>query len=497
MKKKIASPLIVLLAAAAIIAGAQAAPAQEKTPMDFAARKYARTTDKTAQDKPVEPEPAKPLPPMPDLSDISEPHPAPTADQTALDMEQSAHRAIETNPQIQSAKAALRGAIEGKKSALGALGPSGNVSGSWQTQSLNTAYKSSLNSSIGAANSWMLDLNVHQNLFVGFRLLSTYQKAALAKDSAEAGVAAAELSLLNAVQLSFLSLLKARSDVKNAEDSVANLTSQLTMSRAFYEVGLVPRLDVLQNETALANGQQTLIAARNSVLTQEAQLNSYLSYPLEQQVNYVGELSYLPFAMNLEQCLDQAYKNRPDLYVAVKSVEIAAKDAKIAISGMYPQVAADLDYITSTNRSGISSDNLNYDQQVWQAKLSMKWTAWDWGSTYFGYAQAVENVKKMYADMVTLRLNIGFQVKSSFLNILNAAKQIRVAKTGLDSARENYRMAVARYKAQIGTSLDVLTAQSQLTQAESNLTQAMAEYQTALANLYAAIGAKNYTLTPG
>ena len=493
MKRMIVLPLIALLAASPAIAPVTAALAQDKVSTDFAARKYAQPADQAAQNKPAELTPPQATP---DAKGLLEAPAAPAAGQTALNMDQSVHRALETNPQIESAKAQLRGAIEGKKSALGALGPSGNVSGSWQGQNLNTAYKTSLSSVIGSTNSWLLDLNVHQNLFVGFKLLSTYQKAALAKESAEAGVSAAELSLLNSVQLSFLALLKARADVKNAEDSVANLTSQLQMSRAFYEVGLVPRLDVLQNETALANGQQTLIAAQNSVLTQEAQLNTYLSYPLEQQVDYVGELTYLPFSMNLEQCLDLAYKNRPDLFVAVKSVEMAAKDAKIAISGMYPQVAADLDYITSTNRSGIVSDNLNYDQQIWQAKLSMTWTAWDWGSTYFGYAQAVENVKKIYADMVNLRLTIGFQVKSSFLNIINADKQIRVAKTGLDSARENYRMAVARYKAQSGTSLDGLTAQSQLTQAEANLTQAMADYQTALANLYSAVGMKNYTLNP-
>jgi len=496
MKKMIILPQIALFAIAAVIALAQAAPAQQNLPSDFAARKYAQGADKTEKTKPVEPEASKPLPPMPDLSDVLTPHPAPTPGETALDMEQSVHRALETNPQIESAKAVLRGSVEGKKSALGALGPSANVSGSWQGQDVNAAYKTSFKSNIGKNNAWLLDLNVHQNIFVGFKLLSAYQKAVLAKDSAVAGVSAAELSLLNSVQLSFLALLKARGDVKNAEDSVTNLTAQLKMSRAFYEAGLVPRLDVLQNETALANGQQTLISARNNVLTQEAQLNTYLSYPLEQQVNYIGELTYLPFSMKLEQCLDLAYKNRPDLYVAVKSVEIAAKDAKIAVSGMYPQVAADLDYITSTNRSDIASDNFNYDQQIWQAKLSMTWTAWDWGATYFGYTQAVENVKKIYADMVTLRLNIGFQVKSSFLNIINADKQIRVAKVGLDAARENYRMAVARYKAQVGTSLDVLTAQSQLTQAESNLTQAMADYQTALANLYSAVGMKNYNLNP-
>jgi outer membrane protein len=498
---------ILALALTALALAATAAWAQDKTPMDFAARKYAQGADKAASDKIV-----------PDKTGMGKPAPqagigqaaAPAASgegQLALDMEQSVRRAIETNPQIESAKAQLRGAVEGKKSAMGALGPSGNVSGYWQSQNINTAYKvgqgtsiatqgssSGPSTSIISPNTWLLDLNVHQNLFVGFRLLSTYQKAALAKESAEAGVTSAEIKLLNAVQQTFLALLKARADVKNAEDSVARLKSQLDMSRAFYEVGLKPRLDVLQNETALANGEQTLISANNSVLTQEAQLNTYLVYPLEQQINYVGELSYLPFSMNLEQCLDLAYKNRPDLFVAVKSVEIAAKDAKIAISGLYPQVAADLDYITSTNRADIAIASNNYDQQVWQAKLSMQWKAWDWGSTYFGYTQAVENVKKMYADMVNLRLTIGFQVKSSFLSIINSAKRIGVAKFGLDAAKENYRMAVARYQAQVGTSLDVLTAQSQMTQAEADLTQAMTDYQTALSNLYSAVGMKNYNL---
>ena len=463
-----------------------ASRAQDKAPMDFASSKYA-----TPQDTPA---------------------PAPTPNTTApepvaLDMESSVRRALETNPQIESAKAQLRGAAEGKKSAAGALGPSGNVSAYGLTQQTNTKYvyqgSAATSSSLtvvptSTSNSGMVDFNAHQNLFTGFKLLSTYQKAALAKDSAEAGVSAAELKLVNSVQQTFLALLKARADVKSAEDSVARLADQLKVSQDFFDVGLKPQLDVLQNQTALASAEQTLLTAQNNVLTQTAQLNTFLSYPLQQDIEYKGELSATPFSLNLAQCLELAYQNRPDLTVAVKSVEMAAKDAKIAISGLYPQAAADLDYITSTNRGNISSGDLvNYDTQVWQAKLSMQWTPWDNGATYFGYEKAVENVKKIYADMVKLRLDIGFQVKSSFLNIQSATNRIDVAKTGLEAAKENYRLSVDRYQAQVGTSLDVLNGQAQMTQAESDLAKALADYQTALSNLYAASGVKNFSLNPG
>ncbi|MBF0482161.1 MAG: TolC family protein [Desulfovibrionaceae bacterium] len=458
--------------------------AQNTSPVDFAAQKYAAPGEASARAA----------------------SPAPEPDAVVLDMQASVSRALQTNPQIESAKAQLRGAAAGEKSAAGALGPSGNVSASGQSQQIKTQFRYPLppaGASIlnvapsSTANSGALDLNIHQNLFAGFKLLSNYQKAALAKESAEAGVSAAELKLVNFVQQTFLSLLKARADVKSAEDSVARLTDQLKVSQDFFDVGLKAQLDVLQNQTALASAEQTLLAAQNDVLTQTAQLNVSVGFPLQQDVGYAGELTQTPFAMDLARCLDLAYQNRPDLAVAVKSVEIAAKDARIAVSGLYPQAAADLDFISNANRSSINSDLGNYDGQLWQAKLSMQWTPWDNGATYFAYAQAVENVKKIYADMVKLRLDIGFQVKSSFLNIQSAAKRIGVAKTGLEAAKENYRLAVDRYQAQVGASLDVLNGQAQMTQAESDLSKALADYLTALSNLYAASGVKNPGLNPG
>ncbi|QLA21320.1 TolC family protein [Desulfolutivibrio sulfoxidireducens] len=453
--------------------------------------------------------------------ELSAAFPVPAAPEGPLDLEKSVTRGLAANPQMQSARAQILGAEEGRRQSLANFGPVGNISYGYQRTD-GSVWAPSSQTNLGAAyanqatgsnantsvemnqhlpywqNLYTLQLTVTQPLFTGFKLLSSYQRAALAKTQAEAQLTNTELTLIKGVQRAFLALLKARSDVRSNQDSVARLESQYKVTQAFYDVGLKPRLDVLQAEAELATAEQNLLKAQNSVLTQTAQLNSLLNLPLEQDTPYVGELSYMPFTMTIEQCLDTAYKTRPDLFIGVKSVQIAEKDAKVAASPLYPQVQAQAGYTRKGDTPGLDNHRKSSSvvPEATTVGVSASWQVWDWGSTYFGYSQARETVKKLQADLAKMRLDVGYEVKTYHLNIQDAAKRISVARTGLDAAQEGYRMAVARYQAQVGTNTDVLDAQSRVSSAEFNLTQALSDYQSALADIYVAMGIKNIALVP-
>jgi|GEM_PF-218396 len=440
----------------------------------------------------------------------------------AFNMEQSVVRGLEANPQMQSARSALSGSEESRRQALANFGPVGTVSYAFQrtdaqtigtntetmagNQMLNTLTGSSLSTSRYIhsregywQNLYQLQLQVTQPLFTGFKLLSTYQKAALQKDYYKANIDYTELTLVKAVQQAFLTLLQARGNVRSNKDSVARLESQYKVAQAYYDVGLKPRLDVLQAESDLAAAEQSLLSAENTVLVQIAQLNSLLNLPLNEQTNYVGELFYIPFSMSIEDCLDTAYKQRPDLYMGVKSVQMAERDAKIAASPLYPQVQAQFTHTRQGNAPDLDLRDMSgaTTPESTTVGVTASLQAWDWGSTYFGLQAARENVKKLQADLAKLRLDVGYQVKTYYLNIQDAAKRISVARTAVEASKEAYRMAEARYQAQVGTSVDVLTAQSSLSTAEYNLTQALTDYQSALADIYVAMGLKNLNLAAG
>ncbi|WP_054649003.1 TolC family protein [Salidesulfovibrio brasiliensis] len=399
-------------------------------------------------------------------------------------LERCVKRGLEANPTILAARSQLKGSGYGEKSAIGDFLPSVSTGYDYKTYDREQVY-------VGKAG-WTGSVTVTQPIFKGFSLLNNYQKKKLQNKSNEANLENVELTVLKEIQTNFVSLLRARMDVKSAEDSVERLRSQLKVNTAFYDVGLKPRVDVLQAEVELATAEQDLLKARNAVSTQVAKLNTLLNLPLTADVNYVGSLDYDPFNLTLRQCLDRAYKARPDLKIGEKAVEIAAKDAGIAMSSFMPSVDGTVSYKKTGRDADLDRGGIPHSaHETLSAGVSASWTVWEWGSDYYDYKQVDETVTQLEAELENTRLNAGFEVKQAILSIKEASDRIGVARKSVESAKESYRMALARYQAQVGTNNDVLDAQSRVTNSEAQLIEALADYKVAIANLYVAMGEKN------
>lgn len=409
---------------------------------------------------------------------------------STLDLRQAVEYGLANNPTMLSARAQLLGSEYDQNSAMADFLPTATANYgviNYDQQPKSGGVKS------GDQTTWTAQLNLSQPVFTGFKLLSTFQKAKLTKEQNEAKLTQTELSLIGAIQTNYLAHLKAKMDVKSAEDSLERLRSQLKVTTAFYDVGLKPRLDVLQAEVDEANAQQDLLKAKNSLDTTRAKLNSLLNLPLEAPVTYVGELNYLPFSLGLTDCLNRAYKARPDILIGVKSVGMAEKDKTIAGSTFYPQVSADYNYYKKGDSPSVNDSKYlsNAQREYWTVGANASWTFFQWGSTYNKFKSGGEAVNKMRADLENTKLGAGFEVKQYLLNQREAADRISVARKSVEASRESYRMALARYQAQVGTNTDVLDAQAKVSTSEASLSQALADYQTALSNLYVAMGEKN------
>jgi len=414
---------------------------------------------------------------------------------TTLDLRQSVERGLVANPTIVGARAQLQGSDYMVNSSLADFFPTATASYGFSRYGEQPKTTAGANS--GDQTTWTGRLNIHQPIFMGFKLLNTHQKARLTKEQNDANLTQAELSLISAIQTNFLGHLKAKMDVKSAQDSVERLQSQLKVTQAFFDVGLKPKLDVLQAEVDLATAEQNLLKAKNSHDTTRAKLNSLLNLPLEAPVEYVGDLVYAPFGLDLNECLNRAYKSRPDILMGIKSVQMAEKDAGITASDFYPQVTADMDFYRKGDQPGLSgSPNLSETGKSYMTVgASASWTFFQWGSTFYKYKSADETVNKVRAALDNTRLGAGYEVKQGMLSQREAADRIGVAKKSVDAARESYRMALARYQAQVGTNTDVLDAQAKVSNSEAQLSQALTDYQTAISSLYVAMGEKNPELS--
>ncbi|MBE1425094.1 outer membrane protein TolC [Desulfomicrobium macestii] len=404
-----------------------------------------------------------------------------------LTMREAVEIGLKSNPSVLAAREALMASDYAVKSAKAAFGPS------FSTQYGYTRLDErprSFGVNAGTLDNWELAFNVHQPLFTGFNLLTTHERAILEKEQVASQIDNVELRLIVAIQDTFLRLLQARENVRSAEDSLVRLRSQLKVNTAFYEVGLRPKLDMLQAQVDVATAEQLLLTAENNEATLIAQLNTLLGKSVEADVSYVGELRYFPMPLTLEECLERAGRHRPDLRIARQAVMLAEKDKVLAAVPYYPQVAADFNYIRQGEDPLVHGGDYHAPSQ-WNAQVGMKWTFFEWGKTYYGEKQAEKNVSRLGQEYLNLENDASFEVKKSFLQIQAAEKRISAARQGLIAAKESYRMAVARYEAQVGTNTDVLDAQSKQTLSEASLHEALSDYERSVAELYGAMGQRN------
>lgn len=410
------------------------------------------------------------------------------------DMKDAVAHALERNFTISAAEEAANAAESGRLAARGAFGPSLGTTYDYQRRQHDRA-SGATREQDKSLFTWRIWLR--QNVFAGFSTLNAYQKAALQKENADSGVSKARLELIGTVQENFLRLLQAAENTRSAKDSLERLRSQLKVTTAFYEVGLKPRLDVLQAEVDVATAEDFLLQAINNYETQLSRLNTLLVLPVEADTAYTGSLAYIPFTRNFEECLKVAFIKRPDLIMAQKAVSIADKDVGIAGSEFFPRLNAEGGWSTQGDTfAAAGSPNLPDNYNAWSAGLSAEWTAFSGGTTYYGVRQAKQSKSRLAAEEMNLRQEISHDIKSRLLKIAETTKRIKVAQKGLEQAKEAYRMADALYQTQVGIFIDVLDAQAKLTQAEATLTGAQADYLIALAGLHVAMGEENPALLP-
>ena len=407
----------------------------------------------------------------------------------SIGMSDAVEHALRFNPGLGAQEAESRSSEEGRKSARGAFGPRLGVSYS----ATKTESKRDPSATMGTKNpkmgvySWGVE--VTQPIFQGFRLLSTYQKAALQADSDKASLRKAELDMTEQVQTAFLEYLKAGENTRSMRDSLTRLREQLRIAQAYFEVGLSPRLDVLQAEVDVSEAESLLIEAENTQATALARLNTLLGFDATAVNTYTGTLKEVGFRYTLEQCLELAYRQRPDLYVAQKAVEIARKSQKEVQSDYYPQIEGYYSMTQSGNTPGMQRSGENGSHVTnWEVGAQATWNVFEWGTTYYSDKQAGWQVTKMRYEQENLKLEVGYDIKSKYLAVQEARKRIAVAQNSVAQATEAYNVALARYHEHVGTNFDVLDASANLTSAQSSLTGAKADYLTALSQIYVAMG---------
>jgi outer membrane protein TolC len=105
-----------------------------------------------------------------------------------------------------------------------------------------------------------------------------------------------------------------------------------------------------------------------------------------------------------------------------------------------------------------------------------------WKNTY-DVLKAREDAEAARAQVEILSDQVILQVWTSYYNLKTAAQQVKTARDLFASARQSEEVALGRYKAGVGSILDLLTAQTAFASARAQEVQARASWFLAMAQL--------------
>ena len=107
---------------------------------------------------------------------------------------------------------------------------------------------------------------------------------------------------------------------------------------------------------------------------------------------------------------------------------------------------------------------------------------------------AEAQVEARNAQLERLRLQVALDVWVAYQNLITATQSLRTTADLLSSAEQSERVALGRYKAGVGSILDVLNAQSALASARQQRIQSTFNWNISRATLAQAMGSLDANL---
>lgn len=392
--------------------------------------------------------------------------------------------ALEKNLQIHSAMQGVIGSDFRRKQALTNFFPQ------WTMQYSVTGYNSPAPVGFTAMGGTSRDVHnfntsVTQSLFAGGSILANYRLEKLGVDISKTDVETIKRDIILDVKEGYFNILRAEKFLTVAQQQVKQFEAQLEVTKAFFDVGIVPKNDVLQAEVKLANARQALIKAENDLALAKSSFNILLRRDINATLKIKDILEYKPFQIGFEESLKEALKERPEIKNAELKIEQANENVKIAKGSFFPTITLSGNYIRASDEPSLMGD---IRSERWTVQALATFTIWDWGKRAYKVGEAKVKVTQAQDSKTQLVENIILEVKNAYLNMLVAEKNISVAEKAIEQAEENLRMNEERYKYQVATATDVLDAVTLLTQARVNYYSALSDFNIAKAKLERAMG---------
>jgi outer membrane protein len=266
--------------------------------------------------------------------------------------------------------------------------------------------------------------------------------------------------------------------------NLATADSNLVSAQQRNRAGVATITDVLQAETLRAQAELDLETGEGNLQTARGALAVGMGLPANARFDLAPAPDSIPVALaaaSVDTLINRALENRPDLAATRVQIEQARAEVRGARSAELPALTL------GSTASFPRSSQTNANGSTYGVTLGVSIPIFNLARPY--NVQAAEaQVDAFAARAELLRTQVAQQVFTSYYQLQTATQRVRTTDVLLASATRNEAAARARYRAGVGTILDLITAQSSLASARAQQAQSRWTWASSLSQLAHDVG---------
>ena len=395
--------------------------------------------------------------------------------------------AYETNPGLQSQRAALRGLDEGYVQARSQYGLQigANVSSTNYDLKVGASPGNFGQTNPAAEVATVTDnesVSLVQPLWTGGRVKQRVSQAEASIRQGREQLRRAELDLLNRVVSAYVSVRRDEQLLRINEDTITALGRQVADTEArFKAAGIVTRTDIAQAQARLAQARSTLAAVQGQLAVSRAQ---YLASVGQNPVDLQPPPDVATLPATIDAAFNAAEANNPQLLQAVYAEQGSRARVAEAKAGKLPTVNARLDFGRSPLI--IYQGGPTVDTRV--GTITLNQPLFTSGQLSSVIRQATEENTRDRLAIDETRLQVTQQVSQAWEQLAASRKQLATYQDEVTADEFAFYGVRQEEKFALRSTIEVLNAELELTNAQQNLVRVRAQEYAGRVQLLATVG---------
>lgn len=320
------------------------------------------------------------------------------------------------------------------------------------------------------------NLGLSLPLYTGGRLPARVDQTLAERDAVQSDLATTRLESVLMVKKAYFEALFTRSQVEVYQQYVAQREASLKNTRDLFEIGKVPRVNVLRDQTELASAKRALLAAQTVLDKAMADLRRGLGASPMSNFTLSDPLNVKPVSLELPQLLAQAKQNNSELAALRSRIKVSEADNRMARAAFLPQVNlfAQGELRTPTSPGFGNGGSL---------AVVANWQVLDFGGRSAEVDRSLASVRKAQLQVDEKEQELAKTITQAWLDWREAKDAIELTQAAVAQATEENRLAQERYAVGKSIQVEVLNSGVALLRARLENLKAFYDYNVALAQL--------------